>query len=77
MGKKVKKGDILIEGASVRDGELALGKDLLVAFMPWRGYNMDDAIVISQRLVEDDSLTSINIKDFDVEVRETKLGQSK
>ncbi len=73
-GQKVKKGDILIEGASVTDGELALGKDLLVAFMPWRGYNMDDAIVISQRLVSDDSLTSINIKDFDVEVRETKLG---
>lgn len=73
-GQKVKKGDILIEGASVTNGELALGKDLLVAFMPWRGYNMDDAIVISSRLVEDDKLTSINIKDFDVEVRETKLG---
>ena len=73
-GQKVKKGDILIEGASVTEGELALGKNLLVAFMPWRGYNMDDAIVISNRLVEDDSLTSINIKDFDVEVRETKLG---
>ena len=73
-GQKVKKGDSLIEGASVKDGELALGRDLLVAFMPWRGYNMDDAIVISSRLVEDDTLTSINIKDFDVEVRETKLG---
>lgn len=73
-GQKVKRGDILIEGASVSDGELALGRDLLVAFMPWRGYNMDDAIVISSRLVEEDKLTSINIKDFDVEVRETKLG---
>ena len=73
-GQKVKKGDVLIEGASVTDGELALGRDLLVAFMPWRGYNMDDAIVISSRLVEDDDLTSINIKDYDVEVRETKLG---
>ena len=73
-GQKVKKGDVLIEGASVTDGELALGKDLLVAFMPWRGYNMDDAIVISSRLVEDDELTSINFKDYDVEVRETKLG---
>lgn len=73
-GQKVKRGDVLIEGASVTDGELALGKDMLVAFMPWRGYNMDDAIVISSRLVEDDKLTSINIKDFDVEVRETKLG---
>ena len=73
-GQKIKKGDILIEGASINNGELALGRDLLVAFMPWRGYNMDDAIVISNRLVEDDTLTSINIKDFDVEVRETKLG---
>ena len=73
-GQKIKKGDVLMEGASVENGELALGKDLLVAFMPWRGYNMDDAIVISSRLVEDDELTSINIKDYDVEVRETKLG---
>ncbi len=73
-GQRVEKDDTLIEGASVNDGELALGRDLLVAFMPWRGYNMDDAIVISNRLVEDDTLTSINIKDFDVEVRETKLG---
>ncbi|MBR0415800.1 DNA-directed RNA polymerase subunit beta [Candidatus Saccharibacteria bacterium] len=73
-GQKVKKGDILIEGASINNGELALGRDLLVAFMPWRGYNMDDAIVISSRLVQDDTLTSINIKDYDVEVRETKLG---
>ena len=73
-GQKVKKGDTLIEGASIENNELALGKNLLVAFMPWRGYNMDDAIVISRRLVEDDSLTSINIKDYDVEVRETKLG---
>ena len=73
-GQKVKKGQTIIEGASINNGELALGRDLLVAFMPWRGYNMDDAIVISNRLVEDDTLTSINIKDFDVEVRETKLG---
>ncbi len=73
-GQKVKKGDILIEGASVADGEIALGRDLLVAFMPWSGYNMDDAIVLSRRLVQDDTLTSINIKDYTVEVRETKLG---
>ncbi len=73
-GQKVKKGDILIEGASVADGEIALGRDMLVAFMPWSGYNMDDAIVLSQRLVQDDTLTSINIKDYAVEVRETKLG---
>ncbi len=73
-GDKVKKGTILIEGMSIAQGELALGKDLLVAFMPWAGYNMDDAVVISRRLVEDDELTSINIKDYTVEVRETKLG---
>jgi DNA-directed RNA polymerase subunit beta len=73
-GDKVKAGDILIEGASVADGEIALGKDLLVAFMPWNGYNMDDAIVLSRRLVQDDTLTSVNIKDYTVEVRETKLG---
>lgn len=73
-GDKVKKGDVLIEGASIDGGELALGQNLLVAFMPWRGYNMDDAIVISRRLVQDDTLTSINIRDFDVEVHETKLG---
>lgn len=73
-GDKVKKGDILIEGASIADGELALGRDLTVAFMPWGGYNMDDAIVLSDRLVQEDSLTSINIKDYTVEVRETKLG---
>ena len=73
-GEQVAKGDILIEGLSLADGELALGKDLLVAFMPWGGYNMEDAIVISRRLVEDDTLTSVNIKDYSVEVRETKLG---
>ena len=73
-GDKVKKGDILIEGASIADGELALGRDLLVAFMPWGGYNMDDSIILSDRLVRDDELTSINIKDYMVEVRETKLG---
>lgn len=73
-GQKVKAGDILIEGASVAGGELALGRDLTVAFMPWGGYNMDDAIVLSDRIVKEDALTSINIKDYNVEVRETKLG---
>src|SRR3990167_3384500 len=73
-GQKVKAGDILIEGASIADGELALGRDLTVAFMPWGGYNMDDAIVLSDRIVKEDALTSINIKDYTVEVRETKLG---
>jgi DNA-directed RNA polymerase subunit beta len=73
-GDKVKKGDVLIEGMSVQGGELALGKDLTVAFMPWGGYNFEDAMIISRRLVEDDTLTSIHIVDFMVEVRETKLG---
>ena len=73
-GQKVKKGDILIEGASIANGELALGRDLLVAFMPWGGYNMDDAIILSDRIVKEDALTSINVKDYMVEVRETKLG---
>ncbi len=73
-GQKVKQGDVLIEGTSIAEGEIALGRDLRVAFMPWGGYNMDDAIIISRRLVEDDTLTSVNIKDYLVEVRETKLG---
>jgi DNA-directed RNA polymerase subunit beta len=73
-GDKVKAGDILIEGMSVADGELALGKDLLTAFMPWNGYNFEDAIILSRKLVEDDSLTSIHIVDYMTEVRETKLG---
>lgn len=73
-GDKVQAGDILIEGASIADGELALGRDLTVAFMPWGGYNMDDAIVLSSSIVQNDGLTSINIKDYTVEVRETKLG---
>jgi len=73
-GDKVKKGDVLIEGMSIADGELALGKDLIVAFMPWAGYNFEDAIIISRKLVEDDTLTSVHIVDFMIEVRETKLG---
>ncbi|MBA3758376.1 DNA-directed RNA polymerase subunit beta, partial [Candidatus Saccharibacteria bacterium] len=73
-GDMLKKGDPIIEGMSVADGELALGKDLVVAFMPWSGYNFEDAIIISRKLVEDDTLTSVHIVDFMVEVRETKLG---
>lgn len=73
-GDKVNAGDTLIEGASIANGEIALGRDLTVAFMPWGGYNMDDAIVLSSRIVQEDALTSINIKDYTVEVRETKLG---
>lgn len=73
-GDTVKAGDALIEGTSISEGELALGKDLIVAFMPWGGYNFEDSIVISRRLVEDDELTSVHITDYMVEVRETKLG---
>ncbi len=73
-GDKVKKGDVLVEGMSVQGGELALGRDLLVAFMPWSGYNFEDAIIVSRKLVEDDTLTSVHIVDFMTEVRETKLG---
>lgn len=74
VGDKVKKGDSLVEGMSINNGELALGKDLIVAFMPWAGYNFEDAIIISRKLVEDDTLTSVHIVDFMTEVRETKLG---
>ena len=73
-GEKVKKGDVLIEGMSIDGGELALGRDLVVAFMPWNGYNFEDAMVISRKLVEDDTLTSVHIVDYMTEVRETKLG---
>jgi DNA-directed RNA polymerase subunit beta len=73
-GDKLKAGDVLIEGMSIQNGELALGKDLVAAFMPWGGYNFEDAIIISRKLVEDDTLTSIHIVDFMIEVRETKLG---
>ncbi len=73
-GDRVKAGQPLIEGMSIAGGELALGKDLLTAFMPWAGYNFEDAIIISRKLVEDDTLTSIHIVDYMTEVRETKLG---
>jgi len=74
-GQKVKKGDVIADGQSTSKGELALGKDVLVAFMPWRGYNFEDAIVISERLVKDDVYTSIHIEELEVEARETKLGE--
>ncbi|MDW8014918.1 MAG: DNA-directed RNA polymerase subunit beta [Bacteroidia bacterium] len=73
-GQRVEKGQPLVEGFSIEGGELALGKNLLVAFMPWQGYNFEDAIVISQRLVQDDVLTSITIQEYEAEVRETKAG---
>ncbi|MCB9822746.1 DNA-directed RNA polymerase subunit beta [Candidatus Nomurabacteria bacterium] len=73
-GDSVKKGQVLVDGVSTENGELALGKDLTVAYMPWSGYNFEDSIVISRRIVEEDELTSIHITDYMVEVRETKLG---
>jgi len=74
-GQRLKKGDILVEGYSTQDGELALGRNLLVAFMPWQGYNFEDAIVISERVVADDYFTTIYIEEFELQVRDTKLGQ--
>ncbi|MCH2188407.1 DNA-directed RNA polymerase subunit beta, partial [Candidatus Gracilibacteria bacterium] len=73
-GDKFKKGDILCDGHSIENGELALGKNLLVAYMPWKGYNFEDAIIISSKLVEQDTYTSIHIKEYSMDVRETKLG---
>ncbi|MCX7990273.1 MAG: DNA-directed RNA polymerase subunit beta [Aquificaceae bacterium] len=73
-GQRVQKGDLLADGQSTFMGELALGKDVLVAFMPWRGYNFEDAIVISERLVKEDVYTSIHIEELEVEARETKIG---
>jgi DNA-directed RNA polymerase subunit beta len=73
-GERVKKGQVLCEGYATHNGELALGKNLLVAFMPWKGYNFEDAIVISERLVREDVFTSIHIDEYTLEVRETKLG---
>ena len=73
-GDMVKKGQVISDGPSTQDGELALGKNLLVAFMPWRGHNFEDAIVISERLVKQDILTSIHIEEYEIEARDTKLG---
>ncbi|MCE2527213.1 MAG: DNA-directed RNA polymerase subunit beta [Actinomycetia bacterium] len=73
-GDPVAKGDLLADGSSTQQGELALGKNLLVAFMPWQGYNFEDAIVLSERLVKHDILTSIHIEQLETEARETKLG---
>jgi DNA-directed RNA polymerase subunit beta len=74
-GQRVKKGDVLADGAATKDGRLALGKNVLVSFMPFDGYNYEDAILISERLVKDDVYTSLHIDEFEIEVRETKLGR--
>jgi DNA-directed RNA polymerase subunit beta len=73
-GQKIKKGQVLADGPNTEDGELAIGRNVLVAFMPWNGYNFEDAIVISERVVKDDVYTSIHISEFDVAARDTKLG---
>jgi len=74
-GQKVKKGDFLTEGYATQNGEIALGKNLKVAFMPWKGYNFEDAIVISERVVKEDMFTSVHISEYELEVRDTKLGE--
>jgi DNA-directed RNA polymerase subunit beta len=75
IGQRVKKGDIVADGASCQNGELALGQNIRVAFMPWRGYNFEDAIVLSERLVTEDIFTSLHINEIDLEVRDTKRGE--
>ncbi len=74
VGQRVKKGDVLADGPSTREGELALGRNVVVAFMPWNGYNFEDAIVINERLVKEDVYTSIHIEEFECGARDTKLG---
>ncbi|MFH1326109.1 MAG: DNA-directed RNA polymerase subunit beta [Candidatus Falkowbacteria bacterium] len=74
LGQKVKKGDVISDGAAVDNGELAIGRNVLVGFMTWEGYNFEDAIIISQRLVNDDVYSSIHIENYTIDVRDTKLG---
>jgi DNA-directed RNA polymerase subunit beta len=75
LGQKVEKGDVLADGAATYKGELALGRNVLVGFMAWDGFNFEDAIIISEELVEDDVYTSIHIEEYDIEIRDTKLGR--
>ena len=75
MGQKVKKGQVIADGAATNQGELSLGRNVLVAFMAWDGYNFEDAIIISEKLVKEDTYTSIHIEEFEIEIRETKLGK--
>ncbi len=75
IGQKVKAGEVIADGAATQKGELALGKNLLVAFMPWDGYNFEDAILVSERLVKEDVYTSIHIDEYEIEIRESKLGK--
>ena len=73
-GERVEAGTVLADGPATQKGEMALGKNLLIAFMPWNGYNYEDAVIISQRLVQDDTLSSIHIEEYEIDARETKLG---
>jgi DNA-directed RNA polymerase subunit beta len=73
-GDKVKRGDVIADGTATANGELALGRNVLVAFMPWRGYNFEDAIVLSEKLCREDTYTSLHIEEFEIEARDTKLG---
>ncbi len=73
-GEKITKGQVLCEGYATKDGELALGRNLMVAFMPWKGYNFEDAIVVSEKLIKEDIFTSVHIEEFTMEVRDTKRG---
>ena len=75
LGQKVEKGEVLADGAAIYKGELALGRNVLVGFMAWDGFNFEDAIIISEELVEDDVYTSIHIEEYDIEIRDTKLGR--
>ncbi len=74
-GDKVKKGDVLADGSATEGGELALGRNVLVAFMPWNGYNFEDAIIVSEKIVSQDIFTSIHIEEFELQVRDTKRGE--
>jgi len=74
VGDKVKRGDVIADGAATQGGELALGRNVLVAFMPWRGYNFEDAIILSEKLCKEDVYTSLHIEEFEIEARDTKLG---
>jgi DNA-directed RNA polymerase subunit beta len=74
LGQQVEKGEVIADGTSTKNGELALGKNLLCAFMPWRGYNFEDAILISDKVIKEDAFTSIHVKKFEIEATETRLG---
>src|SRR5690606_9703584 len=74
-GERVEAGEVIADGPATEDGELALGKNLLVAFMPWEGHNFEDAIILSPELVKNDTLSSIHIEDYDIDARDTKLGK--